>query len=435
MPVWFNAHRPLRPVDRDRAALTRQSPTFLLLYALAWAGGAVAYVPFLTILLPVRVSAMAGAHRVEWLAYMTFWGAVAASTGGILFGWLSDRTGVRRPWIIAGLLGAIALMMCVPLAHRPLSLLLLIVLWQLALNMMLGPLSAWAADHVPPGQLGVLGGLLALSPALGSASGALVTIPAIAGPNRSLVLVGLLVCVCVLPALIFARPLRTSVDSAMAEERSVPTGRAAQAMWLARFLVQICEATLFAYLFYYFRSIDPRSDASSIARLFSIVVCTAVPAALLIGRWSDMRNRPIAPLVVAALTVAVALAAMASAQNPQAATAAYVVFGFATTIFLSLHSAQTLRVLGCAKRRGRDLGFFNLTNTAPSLIMPWLTLAIVPRLGFSYLFCLLAALALGAASILVIASRALWGSQTPSSRGKAEGRASLRREPINHPFS
>ena len=384
------------------------------MYALAWAGGAVAYVPFLTILLPIRVSAMVGADRVQWLAYMTFWGAVASSTGGVLFGWLSDRSGVRRPWIIAGLVGAVALMLCVPFMRQPLQLLGLIVLWQLALNMMLGPLSAWAADHVPPEQLGVLGGLLALSPALGSASGALVTIPAIAGPNRSLALVGVLVCACVLPALVFAHPLDTSLLAKVEQHHRTPPGRAARAMWVARFLVQICEATLFAYLYYYFRSIDPQWNASSIARLFSIVVCTAVPAALLIGRWSDKRARPIAPLIVTALTAALALMAMAAARGPEAATAAYVVFGFATTIFLSLHSAQTLRVLGCAKRRGRDLGLFNLTNTAPSLIMPWLTVAIVPRFGFSRFFAVLAALALAAAFILVIAARRLKNSRNAS---------------------
>ena len=33
---------------------------FLLLYALAWAGAAIAYVPFLSILLPVRVAGLAG---------------------------------------------------------------------------------------------------------------------------------------------------------------------------------------------------------------------------------------------------------------------------------------------------------------------------------------------------------------------------------------
>lgn len=401
-------------MTRERSPVTRQSSAFLLLYALAWAGGAVAYVPFLTILMPVRVAVMAGAQRVEWVAYITFFGAVAASIGGLLFGWLSDRSGVRRPWIIAGLVGSIALMLCVPLAREPLQLLLLIVVWQLALNMMLGPLSAWAADHVPAPQLGVLGGLLALSPALGSAAGAIVTIPGLAGPDGRLALVGLLVSGCVLPALIFARPLdSTAVNMRAPEERS-RTGSAARAMWMARFLVQICEATLFAYLYYYFRSVDPQRDAGAIARLFSIVICTAVPAALLIGRWSDRHRRPIAPLIATALTLAVALGLLALASTPAEATAAYVLFGLATTIFLSLHSAQTLRVLSRAERRGFDLGMFNLTNTAPSLIMPWLTVAIVPRFGFSDLFGLLAALATGAALILVIAARQLSAVPKPA---------------------
>lgn len=393
----------------DRPPATRQPAAFLWLYALAWAGGAVAYVPFLTILLPVRVAAMVGAEKVHWLAYMTFVGAVAASTGGIVFGWLSDRSRTRRPWIVAGLIGTLVLMLCVPLTQGPMQLMLLIIVWQLALNMMLGPLSAWAADHVPPGQLGSLGGLLALSPALGSAAGALVTIPGLAGSDGRLVLVALLVSCCVLPALIFARPVED--DPAAREEPAItpetgPSASLAAGMWVARFLVQISEATLFAYLYYYFHSIDPSRDAGWIARLFGMVLCTAVPAALLVGRWSDHHGRPVLPLVVAASTSASALVLMALSTTPAEATAAYVLFGFATTIFLSLHSAQTLRVLRRTERRGRDLGFFNLTNTAPSLIMPWLTVAIVPNFGYSDLFFLLAFLAFTAALILVsIASR------------------------------
>jgi MFS family permease len=399
----------------------RQSSAFLWLYAVAWAGGAIAYVPFLTILLPVRVADMVGDQRVHWLGYMTFFGAIAASVGGIGFGWLSDRTHVRRPWVVAGLAGAIALMMCVPLAHDPLQLLILIVLWQLALNMMLGPLCAWAADLVPPGQLGYLGGLLALSPALGSAAGALVTIPGLAGPDGRLALVACLVAACVLPAVIFARPL---VDRAPAQP--APNAEAAArrpiglaiGMWIARFLIQIAEATLFAYLYYYFRSIDPSWDASWIAELFGMVLCAAVPVALLIGRWSDRTGRPILPLVCAALTVSAALLGMAASRNSQQATAAYVLFGLATSTFLSLHSGQTLRVLRNAGRRGRDLGIFNLTNTAPSLIMPWLTVAIVPQFGFATLFDLLAALAICAALILLVSMHLASRSAAPLRRAR-----------------
>jgi MFS family permease len=91
---------------------------------------------------------------------------------------------------------------------------------------------------------------------------------------------------------------------------------------------------------------------------------------------------------------------MALAQSVTAGIASYAVFGFSTSIFLALHSAQTLRTLPDSNRRGRDLGLFNLTNTMPSLVMPWFTLALVPWFGFSGLFLLFAALALLAALLL-----------------------------------
>ena len=54
----------------DRTAARRRPATrFLWLFALAWAGGAVAYVPFLTILLPLRVVAIAGADSVRVLGH------------------------------------------------------------------------------------------------------------------------------------------------------------------------------------------------------------------------------------------------------------------------------------------------------------------------------------------------------------------------------
>ena len=394
----------------DRAPSARQPSRFLWLYALACAGGAVAYVPFLTILLPMRVAELAPGDHVEWLAYMTFCGALAASCSAILFGWLSDRSRTRRPWIASGLAITLLLSLAMSLAHDPLSLLLLIVLWQTGLNLMLGPLAAWAADHVPSNQLGALGGLLAFSPALGSAAGALVTIPGLADWNGRTALVALLVAACVLPALLLARPVDSGPAAAANLDRpalSPPSSRLAAAMWLARFLVQISEAALFAYLYYFFRGVDRAFDAAWIARLFGLVLALSVPVALIVGRWSDRHGRPVLPLIVASAVAALSLLGMSAAGEPARAVAAYVLFGLASTTFLSLHSAQTFRVLRHSNYRGRDLGLFNLTNTGPSLIMPWLTVAIVPSFGFSSLFLLLAGLAAIASLILASIARQL----------------------------
>ena len=388
----------------------RQSTGFLLLYALAAAGGAIAYVPFLTILLPVRMTTLAGEGDIQALGYVTFFGAIAASCGGIFFGWLSDRMQNRRGWVTAGLLLTIALLLAVPLARDVPMLIAIIIGWQLALNMMLGPLAAWAGDCVPDQQKGLLGGLLAFSPALGAVSSALVTIPGLANADGRLALVGLLVAAAVLPVLVLGRPRafpelsapRVAVD--VDGEPVYPTSIVVR-MWFARLLVQIAEAALFAYLFFWFRSIDPAITDAETAQLFSLVLIVAVPLALLTGRWADRHDRPILPLAVSAAILVAGLVAMALATTLAAAKASYVIFGIAATIFLSLHSGQTLRILPRPERRARDLGLFNLTNTVPSLIMPWLTISLVPGFGFDALFLLLAALASAAVILLATMAR------------------------------
>ena len=389
----------------------RQSPRFLWLYALAWAGGAIAYVPFLTILLPIRITAVAGDENIRWLAYITFSGAIAASVGNILFGSLSDRIGSRRAWVATGLALNVGLLLAMTLVAAPLSLLGLILLWQLALNMMLGPLSAWAGDCVPRVQMGLLGGLLAFAPAMGAMAGALITLPDMAGPNARIEWVAALIVACVAPVLLFGRPLRlpstpdqeTTADAT--NDRPNKTRRPFVAMWLARLLVQIAEAALFAYLLIYFRSVQPGISEGFIARLFCVVLMAAVPIALVVGHWADRTQRPFFPLAIAAMLSGSGLVILSLSRSIDWAIAGYILFGLATTVFLSLHSGQTLRVLPRAKRRGRDLGVFNLTNTVPSLIMPWLTLALVPSFGFTGLFALLALLAFTSAMILSLLSR------------------------------
>ena len=176
-------------------------------------------------------------------------------------------------------------------------------------------------------------------------------------------------------------------------------------MWLARLAVQVAEAAMFAYLLFWFRSIDQAFDGNDTARVFGTILIVSAPLALMAGRWADRRDRPLLPLVICTALSASALVGMALASTLPAAIATYCVFGIASAIFLALHSSQTLRVLPRSDRRGRDLGLFNLTNTLPSLIMPWLALALVPRFGFSALFLVFAVLAAVAGAVLLAPAR------------------------------
>ena len=378
-----------------------QSGRFLALYALAWAGGSAAYIPILTVLLPARVAEFAGASAVSWLAAIAFCGAVAASLANILAGLLSDVARRRRWPTLAGLAGYALLTPLFAVAETLPQFLLLIAAWQSALNLLLAPLAAWAADSVPDRQKGLLGGLLAFAPATGAAAGALATLPLLTDLEARLtVVVGLVACA-VLPVVLFGRPRAIPALEAEDDRSGAPRKHGAAArMWLARLLVQISEATLFAYLYLWLRGLDPAYDQAAVARLFLVMLALGIPVSLAVGRWSDRHGEPIGPLRAGAGIAAAGLAAMALAQTTELALLGYAVFTLATAVFLSLHSAQVLRVLPKRSRRGRDLGIFNLTNTVPSLIMPALTIALVPQLGFSGLFGVLAALALLAPFVL-----------------------------------
>ena len=383
----------------------------MYLYALAVSGGAVAYIPFLTILLPLRVTALAGENALNMLAVAAFVGAISASLANIGFGWASDVTKTRRPWIWTGLVLSSSLLLAMPLATGPAMLIAMIVLWQIGLNMMLAPLGAWAGDSIPDSQKGLLGGLLALAPALGALSGAFVTLQEFAPFEDRETLVAILVVLMVGPVLLFGKPvqmphlMQRALDTDPMEAHLVATRRVATRMWLARLLVQIAEASLFAFLLLWFRSLDPDFDENEAASLFALVLGLAVFLALAVGRWSDRANRPILPLVWGAAIAAAGMLVMSFAPSLPFAIAGYVAFGLASSVFLALHTSQTLRVLPRPHTRGRDLGIFNLTNTVPSLIMPWLTLALVPAYGFDALFLLLAGLAMTASALLLTTPR------------------------------
>lgn len=379
----------------------------MYLYGLAVSGGAVAYIPFLTILLPLRATVLVGDKALNMLAVTAFVGAISASIANIGFGWASDLTHTRRPWIWAGMIFSSLLLVAMPFATNAPMLMCMIVIWQIALNMMLAPLAAWAGDSIPDSQKGTLGGLLALAPALGALSGALVTLEAFTPFSNRELLVAIFVLLLVGPVLLFGRPapmphlmLKATADGQEPQHAKAARGAMIR-MWLARLLVQIAEASLFAFLLLWFRSLDPDFGENDAASIFALVLGMAVIFAWVIGRWSDRAARPILPLIWGSGIAALGLFVMSFAPGLPVAIAGYVAFGLASSIFLALHSSQTLRVLPLPQTRGRYLGIFNLTNTVPSLIMPWLTLALVPSYGFDALFLLLAALTIVAWLLLL----------------------------------
>lgn len=390
----------------EQAATERHQPWwFLFLFALAAGGGWIAYVPLLTVMLPLQVTNMTGDGDVAALAQITFIGAITASLAAIVWGWLSDRSGVRLPWIFGGLILSNGLLLAIGEASSLTELIVVIILWQAALNMMLSGLFAWAGDCFPDSQKGMLGGAFAVAPALGALSGSLVTFEPLVPVEHRWITVVALVTVLVLPVVLLGRgrvrPELMQANAQAALDVVDHDRRTVVRMWFARFFLQIATSGLFAFLLYWLRSISPDVHENFAANIYSLVLVIAVPLAFLAGRWSDRQARPMSPLWLSAGASAVGLVLMAASSGLSQGIAGYVVFSIASAIFLALHTGQTLRVLPQPRHRGRDMGIFNLTNTLPAMVMPGLTLSLVPSFGFTALFALFAVFAVIAALMLV----------------------------------
>ena len=387
----------------------RRSARFLLVLALAHAGGVVAYLPLLSLLLPIKIGVLAGEARIGVFTATVSAGALAASASNVLFGSLSDRAveqgGGRRRVMAAGALATAVSFAGVATATSAPAIILAIVLFQVAVNALLAPLFAIMADEVPDAQKGLLGGLLALANPFASAVSAVLLAQVWAeGPRLAIVAVVMAMAIAPL-FLVAARPVALPASSAEA-----PPRRDLLVAWGARLLVQVAGNVLSLYLLYYFESVAPGTATTKLAprigHLLTLAYALPLPAALLVGRFSDRIGRRKPFLLAAAGVAAAGLLGMAVAADWRGAAAAFILYAVGSSVFLTLHAGFAMQLLPDPAHRGRDLGLLNLTNTLPALAGPALTWWLATPQDFGAVMLTLAALtALGGLAMLGVRGR------------------------------
>lgn len=401
------------PAPAPSPAAGRPRPfAFLLVLALAYAGAVVGYLPLLTLLLPMKVEAMARGAHIGLFSATIIAGASAASLSNILFGWLSDRSVTRgrgrRGWLAGGLAATMASYALVASAATPAAMIAAIMFFQCAVNALLAPLLAIIADEVPDSQKGTVGGLLSVASPLASGVGAVVVSAGLSTEGVQLAAVACAMAACLLPALL-TRPRRVTVE----EEPPATTAtlhRDLFTAWAARLLLQVAGNMLSLYLLYYFESIvagaRPAELAARVSHVLTLAFIVPLPIAVLVGRLSDRVGRR-KPFLFAAATVAAAgLAAMAFARDFSAGALGFCAYTIGSQVFLVLHATFAMQLLPNPAHRGRDLGLLNLTNTLPALIGLGLAWLLATPHDFGALMLALAALALCAgAAVLAIQGR------------------------------
>jgi MFS family permease len=152
------------------------SAGFIALYAVAFMGTCLVLIAPLLVTLALKVNSLVGIDAApRQLSVVTGVGALVAVFGNPWLGRLSDRTtsslGMRRPWIVAGLVGGSLGVLVVATAP---SVPVVLAGWcvaQLFFNGLLAAMAAVLPDQVPLAQRGLVAGVLGVCVPVASVGG------------------------------------------------------------------------------------------------------------------------------------------------------------------------------------------------------------------------------------------------------------------------
>jgi MFS family permease len=408
---------------QDEGPQHRVSWVFIVVYALAYTGIWVALLTPVIVTIALRVSELAPDDTAQQLALILSVGAACAMVAGPLFGYLSDRTrsrfGMRRPWMIGGILaGSIALLL-VAIAPTIAALLLSWCLAQLAFNAALSGIFAVLADQIPSEQRGTVAGIMGVCMPLGQLIGTYI-VQLVAG---STVLEFMLpAAVGALAVLLLAAVLP---DRRLTSTPSEIPGRVTRSVriafiahrdfwcaWMSRLLLGIGIAFLTTYQpLLLVNSLErPLSDVPALMfRSMLLQSALVIASSLVFGRLSDrLRRRKLFVLLGAAIYAA-GLWWIASAASYSAFLIGLAIASIAHGMYFAVDLALVTDILPDARRdAAKDLGILNVTNTLPQIVAPIVGAAILHLAHGSYatMYAVAGAIAsLGALALVPIKSR------------------------------
>lgn len=367
----------------------------------------------LQILLPAQTDLIAGpGGREALLALVVGTGAAVALVANPVWGLISDRCrtrlGTRMPVVYAGTaLGVVGQIVLSTAATGPLTLTGW-VLVQLGLNGPFAVLAALIADRVPAGQRGIVGSLFGVGQIVGVIAGTVVA--EAVGASAA----GYLVLAVLTPVLLGAIVLadRAAVAAAAGDGLVAadpgPQGRGPRGFrptgdymwaWLLRFLMNLTNAILLIYLFFFLDEVVQVHDVAGSVLIVTVItlVLSAVCAGLA-GAVSDRVSRRRVFAVAGALVTAGGLILLALATTLPVVLLAAAVLGLGWGLFVGVDMAIITSTLADDATSGTLLGVANIANSLPQVVAPVLAAPLVlSAAGYPALYGVGAGIAVAAA--------------------------------------
>ena len=365
----------------------------------------------LQILLPAQTDLVAGpGGREALLALVVGTGAAVALVANPLWGLVSDRCrtrlGTRMPVVYAGTaLGVVGQVVLFGATTGPV-ILTGWVLVQLGLNGPFAVLAALIADRVPTVQRGLVGSLFGVGQIVGVIAGTVVAEAVGAGTVGYLLLAGItpvLLVAIVLADRAAPTSVRATVPGTPATGAGGPRGfrptRDYVWAWLLRFLMNLTNAILLIYLFFFLDEVVQVEDvAGSVLVVTVITLVLSAVCAGVTGAVSDRMSRRRVFAVAGALATAGGLILLALATTLPLVLLAAAVLGLGWGLFIGVDMAIITSTLADDATSGTLLGLANIANSLPQVVAPVLAAPIVlSAAGYPALYGVGAGIAVAAA--------------------------------------
>ncbi len=374
---------------------------FIVLYALAYMGTCLLFLAPLLVTLALKVNSLVGIDQApNSLALVAGVGALLAMVSNPFFGKMSDRTssrlGMRRPWMVIGVLGGSLGIGIVAIASTISVVLVGWCLAQLCFNALLAALVAVLPDQVPARQRGQVSGVLGVCLPIASVSGtflvqlftgnqiAMFAVPCVIG--------GLFV-------LLFAVTLKDR--RLIREDRPawswrefagtfyVSPRKSPDFGWAfaSRFMFVLAYAFLTTYQAYYLLDRIGSAEAAVPHQIFLgtlVQSMVLVAASLLAGKLSDRTGRRKIFVFAASIVYGLAMFVVAVASGFNGFLVGMAISGLGFGMYMAVDLALVVDVLPDPDSAAKDLGVLNIAGALPSSIAPAIAPVILLIGGGSY---------------------------------------------------
>jgi MFS family permease len=374
---------------------------FLALLTLAFIGTSLLFQAPILVTLPLKINALVGIDAAPGsLALVAGVGALLAIFANPFFGKMSDRTtsrfGMRRPWLIGGLLGGSLGILVVGLAP---SVEVVLVGWcmaQVSFNALLAAQMGVIPDQVPAEQRGLVSGLVGICLPIAAVSGTFL-VNLFTGDPLLMLLVPSAIggsFVVLFAASLRDRRLLASDRPAwsfreLAGTFYVDPRRNPDFGWAfaSRFLLVLAYAFLVTYQAYYLLEQIGSAESSVPQQIFLGTLAQSVlliSASLVAGRLTDRTGRRKVFVFLAAMVYGLALFLIAVASDFDGFLVGMALSGLGFGMYFAVDLALVLDVLPDKANVAKDLGVFNMASAIPFSLAPAIAPAVLAAGNGSY---------------------------------------------------